>query len=575
MSFSKLSITEVPISVRWKIPNEKLLAESQKEEEWFIESEKFSFKELPSVSYSIKITSKMHEDRRLLVLFLILKMENQLNMNVSYKLSIPTANYVGINAEEKDEGMHVYGTYIGEANEIFDLTRNYIVNDCMIITMKATLSVEKAKTNGAGADAVVSKCCDLGSRLWDQDGKDFAFCVKEKEIMVHKFVLCAKSPVFARMIECGMKESIEGKVIIIDFDYKTVEAAINFCYGIVEQNLWSVESAADLLRFAEKYDISDLKASMVKFLSTQISPMTVCKVANASFLGNCIQLRQQCFEYLLDSMKDATFITFCSRVPVSYIVDDEKCEQEEEEDQTPPIRIEFAKEVSKIAAFREFWQSIHQTLLVTIYSAMMLVWMIIYVKFTTMTVLSQRTLYKLFSLFGFTFSSGFLIASYISHYSVTIVTPTFAFISFLTALLVLFASFAKIDFTRTSFFWFVCTPMILLNIYSVFGPLLSIIPWNHQIFCILSALISMFCFGKNVQQVMGIYENYFDEDDSYEAAITIFKNFVQMFIFIFGAIGGENNFFQISVGGTSSVYPTPSFFHSQKQPLTQPTRPPF
>uniref|UniRef100_A0A914PEN0 BTB domain-containing protein n=1 Tax=Panagrolaimus davidi TaxID=227884 RepID=A0A914PEN0_9BILA len=260
MSFSKLSSTEVPISVRWKIPKEKLMAESQKEEEeWFIKSEEFSVKEFPSLSYSIKIASKMREDRRLLILFLILKMNNQLNMNVCYKLSIPTANYVGINAEEKDEVMHVYGTYIGEANELFDLTRNYVVNDCMIITMKATLYVQKDMTNGAGADAEVSKCCDLGSRLWDQNGKDFAFCVEEKEIIVHRFVVCAKSSVFARMIECGMKESVEGKVIIIDFDYKTVEAAINFCYGIEGKNLWSVESAADLLRFAEKYDISDLK----------------------------------------------------------------------------------------------------------------------------------------------------------------------------------------------------------------------------------------------------------------------------------------------------------------------------
>uniref|UniRef100_A0A914Q8P4 Uncharacterized protein n=1 Tax=Panagrolaimus davidi TaxID=227884 RepID=A0A914Q8P4_9BILA len=203
--------------------------------------------------------------------------------------------------------------------------------------------------------------------------------------------------------------------------------------------------------------------------------------------------------------------------------------------------------LSTSSTIGEFWQSIHQTSRTNIYGTMMVVWMMIYFAFTSIPVLRQRTLYRWISLFGFTFSSGFLIASYISYYNVTIIIPTFMFICCLTALLVLFASFAKIDFTRTSYFWVVVTAMYVLNIYPVFGPHLSIIPWNHQISCILRASLSIVCFGRNVQQVMGIYENYFDEDDSYQAAITIFKDFVQMGLLIFGAIGGENSFVRLFV----------------------------
>uniref|UniRef100_A0AC34G810 BTB domain-containing protein n=1 Tax=Panagrolaimus sp. ES5 TaxID=591445 RepID=A0AC34G810_9BILA len=111
------------------------------------------------------------------------------------------------------------------------------------------------------------------------------------------------------MIQSGMQESKENKVIITDFDFTTVESAVKFCYGFEESNLWSIENAVNLLQFSDKYDMKDLKTSVENFLSSQISPMNVCKLANAAILSNSIKLREKCFEYMLECNQEKVFVS--------------------------------------------------------------------------------------------------------------------------------------------------------------------------------------------------------------------------------------------------------------------------
>uniref|UniRef100_A0A914QN91 BTB domain-containing protein n=1 Tax=Panagrolaimus davidi TaxID=227884 RepID=A0A914QN91_9BILA len=168
--------------------------------------------------------------------------------------------------------------------------------------MEAILTVQKEVSGNSLSGPEMSKTCKckLGLKLWDQDDKDFTFMVEEKEIQVHKNVISAESSVFDRMIKSGLQESKETKVAIIDFDFKTVEAGLKFCYGINDDKLYNVENGIKLLQFSDKYDIKDLKTSMETFLLSQISRMNACKLANASILGNSIILRRKCFEYLIE-----------------------------------------------------------------------------------------------------------------------------------------------------------------------------------------------------------------------------------------------------------------------------------
>uniref|UniRef100_A0A914QM94 BTB domain-containing protein n=1 Tax=Panagrolaimus davidi TaxID=227884 RepID=A0A914QM94_9BILA len=264
MSCSKISAIEVPISIRWKIPKQKLLNESKKEE-WRIKSEEFSVKEISGVSYHVGIDSffSQNNNGKCVFLTLVLKMENELKMNVNYNLCVPTANYNGTNSEFKNEKEHFCVTLIGKIDELFDPTRNFIVNDSMIITMEAIITVQMNLSHSAVLVSEESKFCKLGLKLWDRDDKDFTVIVDGKEIKVHKLIVSTESSVFNQMIKSGLQESKENKVTITDFDYEIVETAKKFCYGINDEEFYNVENGIKLLQFSDKYDITDLKVKQI------------------------------------------------------------------------------------------------------------------------------------------------------------------------------------------------------------------------------------------------------------------------------------------------------------------------
>uniref|UniRef100_A0A914Y4B4 BTB domain-containing protein n=1 Tax=Panagrolaimus superbus TaxID=310955 RepID=A0A914Y4B4_9BILA len=223
MLASQNSTFEIPILCRWKISKEKLLA-IRGNEDSAIFSDFFVIEGIPNVKYRIGITHFCKENKSALCFGLInSKEQSNININVSYKFSIPTAdNIFGEKDELKTEDVHAYRTYIGTPDELFDPANNFIVNDYLTFVMEAILTVPKVKNV---SNIQQSKCCKLGSKLWERDDKDFVIIVDGKEIKLHKCVISAESLVFERMIESGMQESKESKVTIIDFNFETVEKA--------------------------------------------------------------------------------------------------------------------------------------------------------------------------------------------------------------------------------------------------------------------------------------------------------------------------------------------------------------
>ena len=65
------------------------------------------------------------------------------------------------------------------------------------------------------------------------------------------------------MFECGMKESTEHQMEIIDFSYHTVQLAVEFMYGRKLQTL-TIDEKMHVLRFFDKYDIQKFKVSILK-----------------------------------------------------------------------------------------------------------------------------------------------------------------------------------------------------------------------------------------------------------------------------------------------------------------------
>uniref|UniRef100_A0A914YBZ5 BTB domain-containing protein n=1 Tax=Panagrolaimus superbus TaxID=310955 RepID=A0A914YBZ5_9BILA len=147
---------------------------------------------------------------------------------------------------------------------------------------------------------------NLVKHLWDRDDRDFAILVEGRKVMIHKLIFVSRSPVFDAMLQSGMKESVENSVTIIDFSYDVVASAVAFFY---DQNITSrlnLIHAFELIRFADKYYIKDLKTNVENYLATKITYSTVCQLVNGSIENNATGLKQICFDFLLVCLRQAT-----------------------------------------------------------------------------------------------------------------------------------------------------------------------------------------------------------------------------------------------------------------------------
>ncbi|XP_042903450.1 speckle-type POZ protein isoform X2 [Parasteatoda tepidariorum] len=108
--------------------------------------------------------------------------------------------------------------------------------------------------------------------------KDFSFVTlrtPNRDFLVHKAVLCAKSPVFNAMFERKMKEGDSNMVDIDDIDSQTMATLVQFLHFQPLGDLkW--ESAVTLYYAADKYQIDLLKKECVLLLKKELSVENIC-----------------------------------------------------------------------------------------------------------------------------------------------------------------------------------------------------------------------------------------------------------------------------------------------------------
>uniref|UniRef100_A0AC34FRK4 BTB domain-containing protein n=1 Tax=Panagrolaimus sp. ES5 TaxID=591445 RepID=A0AC34FRK4_9BILA len=278
-----------PIAIKWPISEERLKELKEKPGEC-LKSDTFTASNIPGVGYHLSIypNDDLKDYKRKTCIYLHLSFIDKIEIGANWNITIESTNY-------SFNRTHVFKKSIGKlavictTDELFDPENEYFVNGKLVVEINGILIIEKEMPKKIGTFGDHRDALCLG--LWNQDeNKDFA--------IAHKLILAARSPVFARMFQSGLKEAQENKVEIKDFSFDIVEAAIKLCYHQSLITDITLEDKEKLLQFFDKYDIVPLKNDLENNLISEIDVSTVCQLTNFSLLSNASNLNQKCAEFL-------------------------------------------------------------------------------------------------------------------------------------------------------------------------------------------------------------------------------------------------------------------------------------
>lgn len=118
----------------------------------------------------------------------------------------------------------------------------------------------------------------------------------------HKFLLAARSPVFAAMFETkSTKEAQEGRVIIEDVRAEVIELLLCFLYtGKIDKTKTSgsEELTVELLAAADKYQIDSLKEVCTELLAEKLTFQTMFNFLLVADLYNAPDLKSRVVDFI-------------------------------------------------------------------------------------------------------------------------------------------------------------------------------------------------------------------------------------------------------------------------------------
>uniref|UniRef100_A0A914PFG0 BTB domain-containing protein n=1 Tax=Panagrolaimus davidi TaxID=227884 RepID=A0A914PFG0_9BILA len=243
-------------------------------------------------------------------------MPKNMNIAVNATISCESANYVRKWTHlytKSDE----YWSKICSVNDMLDPNKKFMNN---YIWVKATLTIFDVN------DLLTKKIKidSLGPKLWEnENGKDAKIVVDGKEIKVHKSVLQTRSTMLKSLIDFEVKtepgtkkkrgmptetpeSSSSDSILINNYGFNIVEKAVMFCYDIPCFNGLSAKDGINLFKFAEEFQMTDLKEKTEELCIKHLSGSNAYFFVNSSVDVKAEKLYHKCFEFLLKCMKDGT-----------------------------------------------------------------------------------------------------------------------------------------------------------------------------------------------------------------------------------------------------------------------------
>lgn len=246
-------------------------------------------------------------------LYLVLASSNRVEVLTKFELSI--LNTQGekmhtMDSEKVDKfipgGVWGFRKFV-KLDFLLNKDHGLLADDNLTLLCEGTFAEDRVNLSGPSGELKPelpeSKICeDFGALFETQKFSDVTLSVGGKDLLVHKLILAARSPVFAAMFKHEMAESKQNRVTIQDVDYDVLREMLMYIYTGKSPNLESM--AEDLLALADKYDLGGLKAMCETVLCSSI---TVENAANLLVLADmhCAkQLRTQIIHYISVQAKE-------------------------------------------------------------------------------------------------------------------------------------------------------------------------------------------------------------------------------------------------------------------------------
>ncbi|XP_049795323.1 CARD- and ANK-domain containing inflammasome adapter protein-like [Schistocerca nitens] len=141
-----------------------------------------------------------------------------------------------------------------------------------------------------------TQTCDFGGLLEARDVALITLVVGETQLVVHRSVLVAKSPVFAAMLTHDTVEASSSRIIVTDVEPKVLQQLLLFMYKDCVPQLCSM--ATQLLVVADKYCVLDLKAQCELQLVIDLAVENVVSSALLALRHSCPRLKETAGHFL-------------------------------------------------------------------------------------------------------------------------------------------------------------------------------------------------------------------------------------------------------------------------------------
>uniref|UniRef100_A0A7E4VM17 BTB domain-containing protein n=1 Tax=Panagrellus redivivus TaxID=6233 RepID=A0A7E4VM17_PANRE len=212
-----------------------------------------------------------------------------------------------------------------------NITEQFFVNfnsDILSHGSPFFISHDLLRSCGAIQDGKFTIVCDVAVELPVSDFKavphihellhescpQVTMLVEDEELQMNKAILMSVSPVFNAMFNHDTQEARSGCVKIDDFSYDTVDNVIDFILGSTSRKLTASE-IIDMLKFADKYDISGLIVYFEAFLAKNVTPDNVADITTYAYAYSRDVLKAKCAKFVSKKVGKAVVASFAQLEP--------------------------------------------------------------------------------------------------------------------------------------------------------------------------------------------------------------------------------------------------------------------